>query len=59
MDFVHLIHTSRFKEEYRKIEKLKSKIINLKWSVIFNDTCLKENLWPNYTKKIFDIYFGS
>ena len=50
MDFVQLIHSSENKELYRKLEKVRSKIINLKWSVIFNDTCLNENLWPKYTK---------
>ena len=34
---------------FRSLEKVKKKIINAKWSLSFNQTCLKENIWPTYT----------
>ena len=33
----------------RLIEKTKKKIVNTNWSLIFNKTCLNENIWPTYT----------
>ena len=33
----------------RLIEKIKKKIVNTNWSLIFNQTCLNENIWPTYT----------
>ena len=41
------------KKNIERQKKLRSKIINLNWLVTFNDTCLKENLWPKYTKDNF------
>ena len=35
---------------FRNKESLIKKIINLNWSKKFNETCLKENLLPSYTK---------
>ena len=34
----------------RKLENVKTKIIKSKWSLVFNDTCLNENILPNYTR---------
>ena len=34
----------------KKLEGIKVKFIEAKWSLIFNDICLKENLLPNYTR---------
>ena len=34
----------------KKLESTKTKLIKAKWSSIFNDICLKENLLPNYTR---------
>ena len=36
--------------QIRKLENIKTKIIKCKWSLVFNDTCLKENILPNYTR---------
>ena len=33
----------------RLIEKIKKKIVNTNWSLIFNQTCLNENIWFTYT----------
>ena len=33
----------------RKLENVKRKIIKCKWSIVFNETCLNENILPNYT----------
>ena len=38
------------KSQIRKLQNIKTKIINCKWSQIFNSICLKENLLPNYTR---------
>ena len=35
---------------YRKYENVIKKFINAEWSKVFNRTCLKEYLWPTYTK---------
>ena len=35
---------------YRKYENVIKKVINANWSKVFNHTCLKEYLWPTYTK---------
>ena len=37
------------KNIFRKFEDVKRKMINSKWSLVFNQTCLKENLRPVYT----------
>ena len=34
----------------RKLENIRSKHVKCKWSLVFNDTCLKEKLMPNYTR---------
>ena len=45
---------------FRSLERVKDKIIIGEWSLFFNKTCIKEHLWPNYTKilcmKIYDIF---
>ena len=40
---------NELKNDFRKYEDIRKKIINTKWSLVFNQTCLKENLWPIYT----------
>ena len=37
-------------EIFRKLESIKNKILKNKWSLVFNNTCIKENLLPNYTR---------
>ena len=39
-----------FKNILREKESVNKKIINAEWSLVFNKTCIKENIWPNYTK---------
>ena len=34
---------------FRNLEKVKTKVIQCKSSIIFNDTCLKENILPTYS----------
>ena len=34
---------------FRKYEQEKKKEINTNWSVVFNKTCLAENIWPKFT----------
>ena len=36
----------------RQYEKIKIKSLKIKWSKVYNKTCLKENLLPTYTKLI-------
>ena len=38
------------KLKYRKLENISKKLIRKKWSVVFNTTCLYNNMLPNYTK---------
>ena len=54
MDFVNLIYTisCEMRRIYRKIEKTSLKIIKNNWSIKFNETCIKENILPKYTKNI-------
>lgn len=33
----------------RLIEKINKKIIHIKYSLVFNNTCIKENILPKYT----------
>ena len=40
---------NHLKNQIRKLENVKTKLLKSKWSLVFNDTCLKENLLPDYT----------
>ena len=37
------------KRYYRDLENVMKKIINANWSTVFNKTCIKNNIWPNFT----------
>ena len=52
MKLVQLLFTvsNGLRAKYRKLENIEKKLINTKWSIIFNNVCLKENIMPNYTK---------
>ena len=39
------------KNKYRKLEKNKIKVMENKWSLVFNNTCLTEEILPNYSRK--------
>ena len=41
---------NHLKNQIRKLENVKTKLLKSKWSLVFNDTCLKENLLPDYTR---------
>ena len=49
MNFVNEIFLLNPEEKslFRKLEKVKTKIIKCKYSIIFNKTCLKENFNSN------------
>ena len=55
MDYVAVLNTlpHNLMIKFRKLENLENKIISRKWSQIFNNVCIKENLVPKYTKIIF------
>ena len=43
------------KNTFRKIEKLTNKKINAENAIAFNQTCLNNDLMPNYTRiKLYD-----
>ena len=52
MEYGHLLSLlpDSMKLMYRKYENLIKKVINAEWSKVFNRTCLKEYLWPTYSK---------
>ena len=33
---------------FRKLESIEKKIINNKWSILFNKTCVKNHMLPKY-----------
>ena len=46
------------RKQIRKLENIKTKIRKSKWSLVFNDTCLKENILPNYTRTNYYVDFN-
>ena len=58
MNFAELIFNIPMNERkiIRKIEKIEKKIIDNKYALVFNQTCIKENILPIYTNiKIHDL----
>ena len=51
MDYVAILNTlpHSLMTKFRKLENLETKIIIRKWSQIFNNICITENLVPKYT----------
>ena len=51
MNFVNeiILLNPQEKAFFRKLEKVQTKIIKCKYSIIFNKTCLKENIFPRYS----------
>ena len=45
---INIINDPTFKTKIRNLEKIKKKIINSQYSTVFNETCLKEELYPKY-----------
>ena len=52
MNFVELLFEipDDLRKLYRKLESTCKKLINVKWSIAFNNVCVKENILPNYTR---------
>ena len=55
MSYVEKLRTlpHRIIQILRKMENIQRKMIKCKWSLVFNNTCIKENLLPTYTKLRF------
>ena len=58
IDIGSILH--KLPEEQRKVirkkEKLQKKVIKNKYAIVFNQTCLKENILPAYTQFISTLY---
>ena len=52
MNFGNLLYNvpGELKRLYRKLEGNQKKVIRAKWSIAFNNVCLRENILPNYTR---------
>ena len=46
------------KQKIRRMEKMNKKISSVKSSLIFNRTCIKENLLPKYTNIYIETLFS-
>ena len=49
MFFINIYSITQLKSYYKKYENTYKKKINKTWSLIFNKTCIRENLWPTFT----------
>ena len=51
MNFVNEIILLNLQEKafVRNLEKVQTKIIKCKYTIIFNEICLKENIFPRYS----------
>ena len=38
------------KRKFRYLEKISKKVNNLVWSIVFNETCLNEEIMPKYSE---------
>ena len=54
-EFLHL-HPENIKKRIRKIENLENKLANARVAIVFNKTCLNENLLPTFTNIYIYIY---
>ena len=54
-EFLHL-HPENIKKLIRKIENLENKLVNARVPIVFNKTCLNENLLPTFTNIYIYIY---
>ena len=52
MSYAKLLHNvpDGLRRLYRKYENVSKKLINTKWSIEFNSTCIKENMLPNFSR---------
>lgn len=44
---------AELKKLFRNYEDTLKKIVNTKWSITFNDVCVKENIVPEYVRNIY------
>lgn len=60
MNIGYLIHNLSEEEKciVRKIEKINRKLVNVKYALVFNKQCIKENLLPAYTNIYIYIYMS-
>ena len=47
-DIFHFLNDDQI-NVFRNTEKINKKLVSLTYSIIFNETCLRERLLPNYT----------
>ena len=54
MSYVEKLRTlpHRIIQILRKMENIQRKMIKCKWSLVFNNTCIKKNLLPTYTNLV-------
>ena len=53
MSYVEKLRTlpNRVINILRRLESIQRKIVKCKWSLVFNNTCISENILPNYTNE--------
>ena len=58
MDFGELLYLQPeiIKKQLRKIESIENKLANGEVAIVFNKTCLNENLLPTFTNIYIYIY---
>ena len=58
MNFGELIYLQpdNVKKLLRKIENIEKKLANARVAILFNETCLNENILPNFTNIYIYIY---
>ena len=52
-ELLHSLNNNLLKNEIRNIEKLNNFFLNIKNGIRFNETCIKEGLYPKFTN-IYD-----
>ena len=50
---LHLLNDEHLKYKIRCIEKVNKRIANIKSDIKFNNTCISEGVYPNYTNTIY------
>ena len=53
---LHLLNNEELKNKIRNFEKQKKKVISAKYGILFNQTCLNEELYPTFTNIYIYIY---
>ena len=52
MTYGQLLHSvpEGLRELYRRYENISKKLIQTRWSIVFNTTCLDKDVLPNYSR---------